>query len=112
MTTYRQLSENFVVAAQITTADIAAIKAAGFKTIICTRPDHEDPGQPTAQSIGDAAAAEGLSFISIPVEGGQAPSSDAVIEMQEALNTLPGPIFSYCRSGNRAGQLWMLATQG
>ncbi|MCP1230599.1 TIGR01244 family sulfur transferase [Acetobacter indonesiensis] len=112
MTTYRSLSSDFVVAPQITTADVAALKDAGFKTIICTRPDAEDPGQPSAESIGEAARAAGLSFISIPVNAGQAPSSDAVIEMQEALNTLPGPVFAYCRSGNRAGQLWTLATQG
>lgn len=109
---YRSLSPDFVVAPQIAVSDIPAIKAAGFKTIICTRPDGEDPGQPTAETIGEAAKQGGLSFISIPVVGGQAPSSDAVIIMQESLNTLPGPIFSYCRSGNRAGQLWALATQG
>ncbi|MGO2957685.1 MAG: TIGR01244 family sulfur transferase [Acetobacter sp.] len=112
MVAYRALSDSFVVAPQITVQDIPAIRDAGFKTIICTRPDHEDPGQPTAQTVAEAAQAAGLSFIAIPVVGGQAPSSDAVIEMQEALNTLPGPIFSYCRSGNRAGQLWTLATQG
>lgn len=109
---YRSLSPDFVVAPQIAVSDIPAIKEAGFKTIICTRPDGEDPGQPTAETIGEAARQAGLSFISIPVVGGQAPSSDAVIIMQESLNTLPGPIFSYCRSGNRAGQLWALATQG
>ncbi|MCX2560056.1 TIGR01244 family sulfur transferase [Acetobacter farinalis] len=110
--TYRSLSPDFVIAPQISVADIPAIKEAGFKTIVCTRPDGEDPGQPTAETIGEAAKQAGLSFISIPVQGGQAPSSDAVIIMQETLNTLPGPIFAYCRSGNRAGQLWMLATQG
>ncbi|BBC81618.1 TIGR01244 family sulfur transferase [Acetobacter orientalis] len=112
MSTFRKLSENFVVGPQISLDDVPAIQEAGFKTIICTRPDAEDPGQPTAQEIGEAAAAVGLSFISIPVQAGQAPSSDAVIEMQEALNTLPGPVLCYCRSGNRAGQLWTRATQG
>lgn len=111
MSTFRQIADNFVVGPQITVADIPAVQEAGFKTIICTRPDGEEPGQPTAQSIGEAAAAAGISFVSIPVNSGQAPSSDAVIEMQEALNTLPDPILCYCRSGNRAGQLWELATQ-
>lgn len=109
---YRSLSPDFVIAPQIAASDIPAIKEAGFKTILCTRPDGEDPGQPTAETIGDTAKQEGLSFLSIPVQGGQPPSPDAVIIMQEALNTLPGPVFAYCRSGNRAGQLWALATQG
>ncbi|MBO1327164.1 TIGR01244 family sulfur transferase [Acetobacter suratthaniensis] len=110
--TIRQLTADFVVSPQISVQDIAAIRDAGFKTIICNRPDAEEPGQPSAQSIGEAAAAAGLSFIAIPVASGQAPSSDAIIETQEALNTLPGPIFAYCRSGNRSAQLWGAATQG
>ena len=112
MSTFRQIADNFVVGPQLRPADMPAIQEAGFKTIICTSPDGEEPGQPTAQTIGEAAAAVGISFVSIPVVSGQAPSSDAVIEMQEALNTLPDPILCYCRSGNRAGQLWELATHG
>ncbi|WP_025861149.1 TIGR01244 family sulfur transferase [Acetobacter papayae] len=98
----RRLTTDFVVSPQISVQDITAIRDAGFKTIICNRPDGEEPGQPSAQSIGEAAAAAGLSFIAIPVGAGQAPSSDAIIETQEAINTLPGPIFAYCRSGNRS----------
>ena len=109
---YQSIAPDFAVTGQITLSDIPAIKEAGFKTVICNRPDGEEPGQPSAQSIGEAAAAAGLSFIAIPVVSGQAPSSDAIIEMQEAINTLPGPIFAYCRSGNRSAQLWTIATQG
>ncbi|MBO1323864.1 TIGR01244 family phosphatase [Acetobacter sp. TBRC 12305] len=109
--TFHTLSPDFAVSAQITVDDIPAIAKAGFKTIICNRPDGEEPGQPTAQSIGDAAKAAGLSFIAIPVMAGHGPSSDAIIETQETINTLPGPIFAYCRSGNRSAQLWTQATQ-
>ncbi|MBS0960031.1 MULTISPECIES: TIGR01244 family sulfur transferase [Acetobacter] len=111
MSHYKKLSEDFAVAPQISPDDVPAIRAAGFKSIICTRPDNEDPGQPSAETIANAATQAGLSFYAIPVMSGVAPSSDAVIEMQEALNTLPGPVFSYCRSGTRAGVLWQLATQ-
>jgi uncharacterized protein (TIGR01244 family) len=110
--TVRRLTADFAVSPQISAENVPAIRDAGFKTIICNRPDEEEPGQPSAQSIGEAAAAAGLSFVAIPVVSGQAPSSDAIIEMQEALNTLPGPIFAYCRSGNRSAQLWTIATQG
>ncbi|MFT8675399.1 MAG: TIGR01244 family sulfur transferase [Acetobacter sp.] len=110
--TFHSLSPDFAVSAQITADDIPAIRDAGFKTVICNRPDGEEPGQPTTQSIGAAAQAAGLSFIAIPVAAGHGPSSDAIIETQEAINTLPGPIFAYCRSGNRSAQLWTQATQG
>lgn len=108
---YQSIAPNFVVSGQITVSDIAAIKEAGFKTVICNRPDGEEAGQPTAAAIGDAARDAGLAFIAIPVASGSAPSSDVKIETQEVLNTLPGPYFAYCRSGNRSAQAWMLATQ-
>ena len=45
---YRQITDEYAVAGQIAPEDIAAIKAAGFRSIICNRPDDEQPGQPTA----------------------------------------------------------------
>ena len=92
---YHSVSPDFAVSPQITVEDIPLIRDAGFKTIICNRPDGEEAGQPSAETIGEAARKAGLSFI----------------ETQEAINTLPGPIFAYCRSGNRSAQAWTLATQ-
>ncbi|GBQ34735.1 TIGR01244 family phosphatase [Acetobacter fabarum] len=109
---YQSIAPDFAVAGQITPSDIPAIKDAGFKTVICNRPDGEEAGQPTAETIGEAVRAAGLTFIAIPMAAGVPPTSDVVIETQEVLNTLPGPYFAYCRSGNRAAQAWMQATQG
>ncbi|KAA8386812.1 TIGR01244 family sulfur transferase [Acetobacter oryzifermentans] len=108
---YHSVSPDFAVSPQITVDDIPLIHGAGFKTIICNRPDGEEAGQPSAETIGEAARKAGLAFIAIPISAPLTPSSDAVIETQEAINTLPGPIFAYCRSGNRSAQAWTLATQ-
>ena len=53
---YRQITDDYAVSGQITPEDIAAIKAAGFRSIICNRPDDEQPGQPSAAEIAVAAA--------------------------------------------------------
>ncbi|TIO54795.1 MAG: TIGR01244 family phosphatase, partial [Mesorhizobium sp.] len=45
---YRQISEDYSVSGQIQPEDIVAIKDAGFKSVICNRPDDEQPGQPSA----------------------------------------------------------------
>mgnify|MGYP001157445502 FL=1 len=108
---YQSIAPDFAVTGQIALSDIPAIKEAGFKTVICNRPDGEEAGQPTAEAIGEAVRAAGLTFIAIPVASGVPPTSDVVLETQEVLNTLPGPYFAYCRSGNRSAQAWMLATQ-
>ena len=73
---YQSLAPNFAVTGQIALSDIAAIKDAGFKTIICNRPDGEEAGQPTADTVGEAVRAAGLTFIAIPLASGMPPTSD------------------------------------
>ncbi|TIX41729.1 MAG: TIGR01244 family phosphatase, partial [Mesorhizobium sp.] len=68
---YRQISEDYSVSGQIQPEEIAAIKAAGFKSVICNRPDDEQPGQPSADSVKAAVEAAGLTFRYIPVISGQ-----------------------------------------
>ncbi|MBX3596070.1 MAG: TIGR01244 family phosphatase [Rhizobiaceae bacterium] len=102
---YRQISDNYAVSPQISVEDIEAIKAAGFKSIICNRPDNEDPGQPSADQIQAAAESAGLAFRWIPVVSGSITPQN--IENQaEALKELPQPVFAYCRSGGRCTNLF------
>lgn len=54
---FRQITDAFSASPQITPGDIAAIRAAGFRAIICNRPDGEGPGQPGFEEIETAAAA-------------------------------------------------------
>ncbi len=104
---YRQISENYSVSGQILPEDIAAVKAAGFKSVICNRPDNEQPGQPSADSVGKAAKAAGLEFQYIPVISGQITEQN-VADQAAALEALDGPVFAYCRSGARCTNLYAL----
>ena len=107
---YRQISEDYSVSGQIQPQDIAAIKDAGFKSVICNRPDNEQPGQPSADSVKAAAEAAGLAFRYIPVISGQI-TMDNVEDQAEALDELEGPVFAYCRSGARCTNLYGLIQQ-
>jgi uncharacterized protein (TIGR01244 family) len=107
---YREISEDYSVSGQIQPADVAAIKAAGFKSIICNRPDDEQPGQPSADSVKAAVEAAGLAFRYIPVISGQITAED-VEDQAEALDELEGPVFAYCRSGARCTNLYGLIQQ-
>lgn len=104
---YRQISEDYAVSGQIEPQDVEAVKAAGFKTIICNRPDGEQPGQPSEGSVRQAAEAAGLQFRYIPVISGQMTEQN-VAEQAEALAELEGPIFAYCRSGTRCTNLYAM----
>ncbi|HEV7417960.1 TIGR01244 family sulfur transferase [Tianweitania sediminis] len=101
----RQIAPDYAVSAQIQPDDVAALKDAGFKSIICNRPDNEDPGQPSVASIQAAAEAAGLQFRHIPVISGQMTGAD-VENQAKALAELPAPVFAYCRSGTRSTNLY------
>jgi uncharacterized protein (TIGR01244 family) len=104
---YRTLDGDFAVAGQITPDDITKVAEAGFKTIVCARPDHEEPGQPNFAVIASAAKKAGLQAVHIPVSGGI--GEGQLIRMEAALKDLPKPMFGYCRSGARAGSLYSTA---
>lgn len=107
---YRQISEDYSVSGQIQPEEVAAIKAAGFKSVICNRPDDEQPGQPSADSVKAAVEAAGLGFRYIPVVSGQI-TAENVEDQAEALDELEGPVFAYCRSGARCTNLYGLIQQ-
>jgi len=104
---YRKLDADFSVAGQIAPDEVTKVAEAGFKTIVCARPDHEEPGQPTFSTIAAAAKKAGLKAVHIPVSGGI--GEGQLIGMEAALKDLPKPMFGYCRSGARAGSLYSAA---
>jgi uncharacterized protein (TIGR01244 family) len=104
---YRTIDSNFAVAGQIAPEDLPRIAEAGFKTILCARPDHEEPGQPDFAVIARAARAAGLQAVHIPVSG--MVGEGQLIRMEKVLKEMPIPIFGYCRSGARAGSLYTSA---
>ena len=104
---YRKLDTNFAVAGQLLPSQIDQVVAAGFKTIVCARPDNEEPGQPSVAEVARAAEQKGLKAVHIPISGGI--TEGALIRMEKALKELPMPMYGYCRSGGRAGSLYSAA---
>jgi sulfide:quinone oxidoreductase len=78
MTAYR-LSESCAVSSQISPSDVSDIAAGGFTTIICNRP--------------------------IPIDRNGL-TMDMVEQFQKAVSESDGPVFLYCRSGQRSSVLW------
>ena len=101
---YRQITEDYAVSPQITVEDVKLVKEAGFKSVICNRPDNEDPGQPTAEEIREAVEAAGLVFRWVPVISGQMTPRN-VEDQASALDEIPAPVLAYCRSGTRCTNL-------
>lgn len=101
----KEIAPDYSVSPQIQPGDVAELKAAGFKSVICNRPDNEDPGQPSVAEIRAAAEAAGLEFRHVPVISGQMTAQN-VEEQAQVLSELPKPVFAYCRSGTRSTNLY------
>ncbi|MEO0751463.1 MAG: TIGR01244 family sulfur transferase [Pseudomonadota bacterium] len=107
----RKLTDDFSVSPQVDAAHMREIAGAGFKSIMCNRPDHEDPAQPEYDAIAEAAAREGLEVAWVPVSGGMM-TPDALVAFRAALTDMPRPMLAYCRSGTRCTQLWAITQHG
>ena len=102
-----KISQDFSVSSQITAADVTEIANAGFKSIICNRPDFEESTQPMFNDIAKAAHDAGLKTEYLPITA--MPLPEQITEMANAISELPKPIFAYCRSGNRSSILFHAA---
>ncbi|WP_299969621.1 bifunctional protein tyrosine phosphatase family protein/NAD(P)/FAD-dependent oxidoreductase [uncultured Roseobacter sp.] len=104
----KTLTSGVSVSGQIVPADMRAIKDAGFRAILCNRPDGEGPDQPTFQEIAKAAQNMGLEASYLPVTAGKVTDEDAAAFAQ-ALTELPGPVLAFCGTGMRSATLWSLS---
>lgn len=108
MTDFRRLTEDMLASQQITEADIGAAQALGVTTIVNNRPEGESDDQTPGAQIRAAAEQAGMAYHAIPIT--HAGFSEAQVKaMADVLDSAPGPVLAYCRSGTRSTLLWALA---
>jgi len=102
------ITRDLAVAPQIRPDDIPAVASAGFRSILCNRPDAEAPDQTNFREIERRAGEGGLVARDLPVTSGRITDAD-VAAFEAAADTLPKPTLAYCRTGTRSATLWSLA---
>jgi len=107
----KRINDHVTVSPQISLDDIAAIKAAGFTTIVNNRPDGESPDQPDSETMRAAVEQAGLTYHFIPL-GRDGVNPDMVAAEKAALEGSAGPVLCFCRSGTRSTTLWALSQAG
>jgi uncharacterized protein (TIGR01244 family) len=107
----RALTPDYAVSPQIDLADLAAIRDAGFRTVIDNRPDGEIPPHLHSDEMRRAAEGLGLTFVANPVIGGML-TMDNVTAQGAAIAASDGPVLAYCASGNRSSVVWALSQAG
>ncbi|HEX8840920.1 MAG TPA: TIGR01244 family sulfur transferase [Sphingomicrobium sp.] len=104
----RQLDDRTLVSGQIAPHEVAGLAEQGVTVLVNNRPDGEEPGQPLAGEIEEAAAAAGIEYRFVPIIRGIGPAD--IESMQEAIRAAgDGKLLAFCRSGTRSALTLALA---
>jgi sulfide:quinone oxidoreductase len=99
------------VAPQIVAADLKTLREAGFRSVICNRPDGEAADQPLFGEIERAARDQGLQARYLPAESGKV-SDEQGAAFGALMAELPKPVLAFCRTGVRSTTMWALSQAG
>jgi uncharacterized protein (TIGR01244 family) len=102
----KPLSDSYAVSPQITPEDLAAVKAAGFTTVINNRPDEEIPPDLQAEAMRQAVEAAGLGYVVNPVRHSGMTAENMTLQQDGMAGD--GKVLAYCASGNRSAIVWSL----
>ncbi|MEM7597601.1 MAG: TIGR01244 family sulfur transferase [Pseudomonadota bacterium] len=102
------LDLDFAVSPQIEVEELERLKAEGFQSIFCHRPDQEDEDQTPFAEIAKRAEALGLKAYHLPVVPNQITDQDHAA-FKALIDAAPKPILAYCKTGGRAKILWNAA---
>ncbi|WP_455477688.1 TIGR01244 family sulfur transferase [Bartonella sp. B41] len=104
----QQVGSDIFVSAQINIENVKTLAEEGFKTIVCNRPDKEDPHQPDFSIIQAEAQKYGIKAYHIPLTPPTIKELD-IKAMKKILQTEPMPLLAYCHRGTRSMRLYYLA---
>ena len=107
----RALSPTFAVSPQIDVADVPAIAQAGYRHVICNRPDAEVPPSHSAAAVETAVKDAGMTFTYLPVSH-MSLTQDMVDQQSKIVAEIDGPVFAYCASGTRSSIVWSYSQAG
>lgn len=107
----RKITDTYSVSPQIDVSDLAKIAEAGFTTVICNRPDEENPANLQAAVMADAAKDLGLDFQVLPLTH-QTMTPENILRQKALIEGSEGPTLAYCASGTRSTIAWALGQAG
>ena len=101
----RKVSDDYSIAEQIHEDHLPTLAGDGYTDVVCNRPDHEDPGQPSFAELSAAAERHGLRFHHIPIDAsGIDPTHEE--RLTGVLAAAEGKVLAFCKSGMRSLRLY------
>ncbi len=110
MPQHKQLTDRVAIAGALGEADFAAVKAAGFATVVNFRPDGESRNQLASDDAREAAQSAGLAYHHVPTTKFEVLTDDVLNSAAPVLAGDAGPVLAYCASGQRAAIVWAAIT--
>ncbi|WP_373353280.1 TIGR01244 family sulfur transferase [Pseudoroseicyclus sp. CXY001] len=107
----RPITDRHAVAPQLAPEDFEAIAADGYTTIICNRPDEENPPELQSSAMRAAAEAAGMSYHYLPVTRPTI-TPEVAAEQAALIEGAEGKALAYCASGTRSSMLWSMGQAG
>ena len=107
----KTLTPELAVAAQVHAADLHEIANAGFRAVICNRPDGEGNDQPVFAELAAAARGMGVALHYLPAESGKVTDEQAR-QFGLLMEACPKPVLAFCRTGMRSTTMWALSQAG
>jgi sulfide:quinone oxidoreductase len=107
----KALTAELSVAPQIVAADMRMVAEAGFRSVICNRPDGEGADQPLFSEIELAAKEHGLQVRYLPAVSGKVTDEQGQA-FGALMSELPKPVLAFCRTGMRSTTMWALWQAG
>jgi uncharacterized protein (TIGR01244 family) len=107
----RKISADYSVAPQLSPADIPAVAEAGFRLVICNRPDAEVGPTESTAVMRAAVEAAGMAWAENSFSSNMLTLGN-VEAQRELADGAQGPVLAYCRTGTRSATVWALAQAG
>lgn len=102
----RPLTEQLYICPQLTEANIADAVKLGIRTVICNRPDQEEPDQPDFATVQQQLEQAGIRHnLFQPVTAPTINTADAT-HFADLLAQAEQPVLAFCRTGTRSTLLW------
>ena len=105
---WKELDQQVTVAPQIRPEDVPHIAAAGYRVVMCNRPDGEEAGQADWAEVAEACRHNGITPKYVP-QADRDPTEHAVASFDAIMRETRGKVFAYCRTGTRCEILWNAA---
>lgn len=103
-----KIADYLYVSRQLTERTAKLVAQYDIKTVICNRPDGEEPNQPDFETVKAWLNEAGIEKVVYMPTTMEAINDAQLKEFQDMVAQSPAPILAYCRTGTRSAMLWAL----